>query len=197
MAEPDRNDEAPPETRDERVLRVMRQLAAAQAITHIGSWEWDARTNAVQWSDELYRIYGLGPQSCKITFDSFLSRLHPDDRARIQAEVGAALKDGHPFAYHERIIRPDGSIRELDTVGEVRRDDAGQVAGLIGTCRDVTEERQRDEQLRLHAQIVQDVPTADHRAEHGSPASRRIPQPTAARFRFSLMNPIAVGTSGA
>lgn len=160
MTESNRLDEAPPETRDERVARVMRQLTAAQAITHIGSWEWDALSNRVQWSDELYRIYGLEPQSCEITFESFLSRVHPEDRTRIQGEVGAALRAGSPFSYHERIVRPDGSIRELDTVGEVRRDDAGRVAGLIGTCRDVTEERQRDEQLRLHAQIVNDVQIA-------------------------------------
>lgn len=160
MTEPNRTDEPAPETRDERVARVMRQLTAAQAITHIGSWEWDARSNRVQWSDELYRIYGLEPQSCEVTFESFLGRVHPDDRARIQAEVGGALQAGTAFSYHERVVRPDGSIRELDTVGEVRLDDAGRVTGLIGTCRDVTEERLRDEQLRLHAQIVHDVQIA-------------------------------------
>ena len=59
---------AGPSSRDERVTRIERQLAVAQQITHIGSWEWDVRTNVVSWSDELYRIYGLEPQSCEITF---------------------------------------------------------------------------------------------------------------------------------
>jgi PAS domain S-box-containing protein len=142
---------------DQRAARVERQLAVAQQITHIGSWEWDLRTNAVAWSDELYRIYGLEPQSCEITFDIFLSKLHPDDRPRVQREVGQALEKGGRFAYPERITRPDGSMRYLDTVGEVARDADGQIAGLIGTCRDVTEDRRRDETLRVFADIVRNV----------------------------------------
>ena len=51
-----------------KLRHVERQLAVVQQLTHIGSWEWDMRTNAVAWSDELYRIYGLEPQSCEITF---------------------------------------------------------------------------------------------------------------------------------
>src|SRR6185503_6618190 len=94
-----------------------RQLAAAQQITHIGSFEWDLTTNAVTWSDELYRIYGLEPQSCEITLDVFVSKLHPEDRSRVQNEVRLALERGGRFSYMERVIRPDGSIRHLQTVG--------------------------------------------------------------------------------
>ena len=139
------------------VSPVERQLATAQAITHMGSWEWNAKTNIVRWSDELYRIYGLEPQSCEITFDSFLARLHPEDRDRTQGAVAAAFARGTRFAHPERIVRPDGSIRHLDTVGEPALDSAGQVVGLIGTCRDVTDEWERAEQLRLHADIVRNV----------------------------------------
>src|SRR3989442_338902 len=89
---------------DERVTRAERQLATAQQITHIGSWEWDMRTNKVAWSDELYRIYGLAPRSCEITFEGFLARLHPEDRARVQQNVGEALGRGGRFAYPERIV---------------------------------------------------------------------------------------------
>jgi PAS domain S-box-containing protein len=128
-------------TDDDRITRVERQLAAAQQIAHIGSWEWDLSTNAVSWSDELYRIYGLEPQSCEVTLESFLGRVHPDDRARVQGEVEAALRAGGRFAYPERIVRPDGTIRELMSVGEVARGGDGRTRGLIGTCRDVTEER--------------------------------------------------------
>ncbi len=139
------------------VSRAERQLAAAQSIAHIGSWEWDAKTNAVRWSDELYRIYGLVPRSCEITFDSFLTRLHPSDRDRVQDRVKQAIESGDRFAYSERIVRPDGTVRHVDTVGEPARDRAGRVVGLIGTCRDVTEERALDEQVRLYADIVRNV----------------------------------------
>lgn len=132
---------------EDRVARVERQLAAAQAITHIGSWEWDVRTNTVEWSDELYRIYGFEPRSRSITYEFFLSRLHPDDRENTTRQVRAALERGVRFAYLERILRPDGSVRLLDTIGEVVRDAQGNPSSLLGTCRDVTEERKRDEEV--------------------------------------------------
>ncbi len=142
---------------NERAARLERQLEHAQKITHIGSWEWDLATNSVTWSDELYRIYGLEPRSCEITFETFVSRLHPEDRARVQDEVRQALERRTRFSYPERIVRPDGSIRELDTVGEVACDAAGRVIGLIGTCRDVTEERKRTEMIQRYADIVRNV----------------------------------------
>jgi PAS domain S-box-containing protein len=139
---------------DDRIASIERQLAAAQAITHMGSWDWDMRTNVVRWSDELYRIYGFEPQSRPITFEFFVSRLHPDDRAHTTSEVRKALERGGRFAYQERIVRPDGSVRVLDTIGEVAFDADGRPRSLLGTCRDVTEERARDEAIararRLH-----------------------------------------------
>jgi PAS domain S-box-containing protein len=145
--------------KDERFARVERQLAVAQQITHIGSWEWDVRSNVVTWSDEMFRIYGLDPahEKLEVTFEYFLSRVHTDDRKRVQREVGRALEHGSTFAFRERVVRPDGTIRELDTLGEVSRDASGRATGLIGTCRDVTEERKRDETIQLYADIVRHV----------------------------------------
>jgi PAS domain S-box-containing protein len=140
-----------------REERIQKQLDFAQQITHIGSWEWDVATNQVLWSDELYRIYGLEPQSCEITFDSFLARVHPGDRERTVAEVRAAIAHGGRFAYPERILRPDGSMRELQTMGEAVRDDSKKVIRLVGTCRDVTEERELGDEVRLYADLVAHV----------------------------------------
>jgi PAS domain S-box-containing protein len=173
---------------DDRARRVERQLAAAQQITHLGSWEWDVRTNVVSWSDELYRIYGLEPQSRPITFEFFLSCLHPDDRPRVQREVGLAMERGSRFAYPERILRPDGSIRLLDTIGEPARDADGQVVGLIGTCRDVTDEHRRDETIRLYADIVRNVQIGLAVFEVGDP---RAPE----TFRLVAYNPEAERTA--
>jgi signal transduction histidine kinase len=139
------------------VADVERQLAVAQQITHIGSWEWDLATGSVTWSDELYRIYGLEPRSRTITVDYFVSRLHPDDRAMLQRGVAVAVERGGRFQWLERIVRPDGTIRALDTIGEALTDERGGVVRLIGTCRDVTEERERTEQIRLYADIVDNV----------------------------------------
>ncbi len=164
--------------------RIERQLAAAQEISHLGSWEWDLASNAVTWSDELYRIYGLEPRSCEITFQSFLSRLHPDDRDRVRGEVETALARGGRFNYDERIVRPDGTIRNVRTVGEVLRDDTGKALGLLGTCRDVTDELRRDETIRLYADMVQNVQIALTVWEVGNPDDPST-------FRLVAFNPAA------
>lgn len=140
-----------------RERRLETQLAATQQLTHIGSWEWDLETNVVTWSDELYRIYGIEPRSCPITLSAFLAKVHPEDRARIEATVKHAVESGEPFAYGERVFRPDGTMRELDTVGEVERDASGKSVALIGTCRDVTVERRREETILRFADIVKNV----------------------------------------
>jgi signal transduction histidine kinase len=139
------------------VARIERQLAIAQQIAHFGSWEWDLATGSVTWSPELYRIYGLEPGSARISLDFFLSRLHPRDRGMIQGKIQAALTSGGRFEWLERILRPDGSMRLLDTIGEVQCDESGRPTGLIGTCRDVTEERAHGDQIRLYADLVHHV----------------------------------------
>lgn len=129
------------------IANLERQLKVAQQITHTGSWEWTLETNVVTWSDELYRIYGV-PVGEPISFETFLTRVHPDDRERVFGQIKDALARGGRFAHTERVVRPDGQVRELDSVGEVTVDAQGNATGLIGTCRDVTEERARDRQLQ-------------------------------------------------
>jgi PAS domain S-box-containing protein len=139
------------------VARIERQLATAQQITHIGSWEWDLTTGAVAWSDELYRIYGYAPGEQEITLDFFVSRLHPDDRHAVECAIAAAVERGGSFRWLERIVHTSGALRELDTRGEAVCDHDGRVTGLIGTCRDVTDEQERARQLRLYEDIVRSV----------------------------------------
>ena len=124
----------------EVALRLERQLDSAQQLTHTGSWEWDLATGVVTWSNEMYRIYGLAPRSCEITLEGFIARVHPDDRERVQRLVAAAMERGGPFAHAERIVRPDGSVRKLETLGDVLVDDQGRPVSLLGTCRDITDD---------------------------------------------------------
>jgi PAS domain S-box-containing protein len=135
---------------DDLPARLVRQLGMAQRLTRTGSWEWDLATNAVTWSDELYRIYGLEPQSVAITFESFLARVHEHDRAHTTEQVQAALARGTGlFEYSERIVRDDGTVRHLRTIGEVVVDASGRAVGLVGACRDVTDEVERVDTIAL------------------------------------------------
>ena len=84
-----------------QLRRSRRRLEQAQAIAHMGSWEWDVRANKVTWTDELYRIYGLTPDGFHATFEGYLERIHPEDRERVQATIARALADHRPFVFEE------------------------------------------------------------------------------------------------
>ncbi|MBI3802635.1 MAG: PAS domain S-box protein [Nitrospirae bacterium] len=131
-----------------RLRRSEKQLAAAQAIAHIGSWEWDIVTNQVVWSDELYRIYGLDPRSDQIRYETFINQIAPEDRARTEEIITRARSDGRPFSFHHRILRPDGAVRILQARGEVIFGPDGRPAKMIGTGQDITERRAAEEELR-------------------------------------------------
>jgi len=116
------------------------QLAQAQAITHTGSWTWDLRTDRVTWSDELFRIYDLSPERFTESFEAYLSRVHPQDRERVQEVIRKALADHQPWELTERIVRPDGVIRVLRSTGNVLTGEDGAAIVMHGVCVDATEQ---------------------------------------------------------
>ncbi|PAP77259.1 hypothetical protein BSZ37_12855 [Rubrivirga marina] len=130
----------PPALRD-------RLIAEAQRLAGLGWWTWEAAADRVTWSDELYRIYGLEPGAFGASFAAYLERVHPDDRARVRAEVERAVATGDTFAFKERVVRPDGAVRVLHSAGEVLRDPDGSVR-LLGVCHDVTERVEAEDALR-------------------------------------------------
>ena len=124
-----------------------RLIAEAQRLAGLGWWTWEAGADRVTWSDELYRIYGLEPGAFGASFAAYLERVHPDDRAHVRANVERAVATGDPFAFEERVVRPDGTVRVLRSAGEVLRDPDGSVR-LLGVCHDVTERVEAEGALR-------------------------------------------------
>lgn len=128
-----------------RQYRRERQLVQAQTLAHVGSWEWSLDSDRVEWSEELYRIYGLDPaETPDLALETFLDRVHPEDRDTIRAHIEHALETLEPFDFEERIVRPDGEMRRLRSRGEVIADEDGRPIRLIGVCHDVTEQREAE-----------------------------------------------------
>ena len=135
------------EQRNRELERERAQLGEAQRIARLGSWEWDIATDSVSWSDELYQIYGLEPQSGVIDFRRFLTRVHPDDRARVRTAVGQAVAGGAPFALEHRISRIDGQVRIVQARGMAVMGERDEAVRLVGTSQDVTDRKQAEEAL--------------------------------------------------
>src|SRR5215471_8593670 len=123
----------------ERLTRSEALLEQAQQVAHIGSFEWDIASNAVRWSDELHRIYGLEPGQFGRTYEAFIERVVPEDVEATQSAVLNAILNAKPFTYDHRIIRSDGNIRTLHTRGDVVTDEHGKLIRFVGSCWDITD----------------------------------------------------------
>jgi PAS domain S-box-containing protein len=125
------------------------QLAEAQQLAHLGSWERDLGADIETWSDEYYRIYGMEPQAIPATFQNFLARVHPDDVRRVQALAETAARSGEPYATDFRIVRPNGEVRLIHSRGAFLRDASGRPVRVVGTALDVTERERVEEERAL------------------------------------------------
>ena len=159
--------------RDEARRRVLeetgRQLAQAQRLARIGSWEWHLPTGRVMWSEEMYRIYELDPETIAgdVDYGWFQSRSHPDDRAAMEEAVRGALTSGEPFHIDHRLVMPDGRIRWLQSRGRVVPAVDGTPDALQGTAQDITAAKQAEAQLSTRAAQQAVIAELGQRALHG------------------------------
>jgi PAS domain S-box-containing protein len=130
------------------------QLATAQRIAQMGSWEWDIRSDAVLWSDELFRIYGLDPQILSVTYEAYQERIHPDDREKVERVIQEALQTRNEFELEHRILRPDHEIRIVRGHGRVILDPSGKPVRMIGVSQDITEQKRMEERLLASYELI-------------------------------------------
>jgi diguanylate cyclase (GGDEF)-like protein/PAS domain S-box-containing protein len=130
---------------------VVQDLAEAQALTHIGSWDWDVVTGEILWSDELYRIFGVDPDTFVPSYERYISVVRIEDRGRMEEVVEEAFAEKSGFDHEARITRPDGTVRLVHAIGRTRLDSSGEVVRMVGTCQDITEKKKLEEKVRHQA----------------------------------------------
>lgn len=170
--------------RDRVLHEQTRHLHVAQALAHLGSWNWDIASGKEEWSDELYRIFGYEPQSREMTFDSFVSAVLPDDHDRVLASIDEALAGTASYDMEFRIVRPDGEVRTVHSCGEVARDGGGQPLRMSGTALDITDRKQTELALQQreahfralieHSSDIITVLDLDGRIQFESPSFERL-----------------------
>jgi diguanylate cyclase (GGDEF)-like protein/PAS domain S-box-containing protein len=116
-----------------------------------GAWEWDLTTQAVSWSENLYRIHGVLPAEFTPTVDTIKLMIHPEDRVAYREAVEVSIAEGTPFLVQHRIIRPDGTERTLLVRGSRLCGADGGPGRLLGTTQDVTGREGIEERLWHYA----------------------------------------------
>lgn len=127
----------------------------AEGLADMGNWNWDVKTGTLEWTDQLYRIYGLEPQSEKISIERFLSFVHPADKEFVTQGVDA-LNTQDSLDYTFRIVTEDGTEKWLRSIAQVVRTEEGEIIAIIGTEQNVTEKQKLigklEESQRLYKQ---------------------------------------------
>ena len=121
-------------------------LAEAQMMAHIGSWEWNIKTDKAYWSEEMYRIFGRDPKKLAPSYNEYLSYIHPDDRDYVDNTLKEAVSSRlHGIEY--RIAQDNGEERIVQTQSEVIFDEKNTPIKVKGIVQDITERKKAEKAL--------------------------------------------------
>lgn len=128
-----------------RLIESDKRFRVSHSFANVGSWEWDIETNAIYWSEEIYKLFGYEKPLLEANYDNFINAVHPDDRSLVQANVDACINEGTEYSVEHRVVYPDGTIRWLSERGHAVRDQNGTPKRMLGVVSDIHELKEAQE----------------------------------------------------
>jgi len=146
---------------DSELRRSEQRLREAQAMAHLGDWEYDYATKQVTYSEEAYRILGYDPTRGHPSTGTLRDYTHPDDREKVDLLIVRAIDERTECKFEHRIVRPDNTVRYVLTRGRPLGDSSALAGRFLGTLMDVTSIKQAEEALlrteARYRQVVESV----------------------------------------
>lgn len=128
----------------------------AQSLAQVGNWQWDLKTKKLTWSEELYKIYELPPQT-PIVSDEIGSFNHPDDKNLVSKNMQFSAETLQPHDFYYRIILKDGRQKVLHAKGEVKQNANGVAEEMFGTLQDVTGQKEKEKELEESRKFIEKI----------------------------------------
>jgi len=172
---------------EEALRRSEAYLSEAQRLSHTGTAVLQA-TGPVYLSEEAYRILGVDPRQGLPDRETLLQRIHPDDRDRVDAEIQAALRQQRHYELEFRIVRPDGTIKYLESTGHPLLSADGHAVEILGTYIDVTERKRAQEEHERLRQVEAELAHVNRLSIMGE---------LAASLAHEILHPIATARNNA
>jgi PAS domain S-box-containing protein len=138
--------------------RSQQRLEIAQQAGHIGTFEWNVKTNHVLWTPELEALYGLPPGGFRGRYEDWARRVHPDDLQGAEESLQGSVTGGPPYNAEFRVIWPDGTVHWMLAKGDISSyDEEGHPLTVIGINIDITERKQSEEEITRINQELQNL----------------------------------------
>jgi len=134
----------------QELIEKKQLLDFAQELNTMGFFKWNTVTDKVTWSDSLYQIFEQ-PKSMKLNFDSYFSKVHPEDQNFIMEKIAISIKNKRFHNFNHRVLWSDGSIRSIKILGKITKNDTNQIE-FLGISIDITESINLEEELSLKNQ---------------------------------------------
>jgi signal transduction histidine kinase/CheY-like chemotaxis protein len=141
----------------EGLRRSEAYLAAAQRLSHTGSFGWDVCSGEIYWSQETFRIFEFEP-STEPTLELILHRTHPEDRAPVRQLIDRVSLERKDFDFEHRLLLPNGSVKYLRVVGRPSKDESGSLE-FVGAVTDITERKRAEEELHRKEASLREAQT--------------------------------------
>jgi PAS domain S-box-containing protein len=133
---------------EEELKSMSDRLLLATSAAAIGIWDFDFEMDRLIWDSQMFRIYGVGPESFSGTFADWEATVHPDDLPRENEKIQRAVRGEGVFDSEFRVVWPDQSIRHVKADAIVVRDSSGKPLRIIGTNQDITDQRRAEDDLK-------------------------------------------------
>jgi len=138
----------------EKLRETQRKLLDSQRLGRMGSWEIDPLTQRIWWSDEVYELTGLTPESFDGRYETFLQLIHPDDRADYLLSREESLQRRSDFVVEYRVITPAMNVLWIYQLGKLHVDENGQATYLSGMVQDITARKQSELALVANSDLL-------------------------------------------
>jgi PAS domain S-box-containing protein len=167
---------------EEALRRSEMYLAAAEQLSHTGSFGWNTSTGEIYWSDGTYRIFGCEPTT-KPTIQLVIDRTHPEDRTGLREVIDRATKEGREFIAERRLLMTDGSVKYVQIVAHRLTGEDPERLVFVGAITDITERKHAQEERERLRQLEADLAYMNRVSMMGELAAslgHEITQPIAA-----------------
>lgn len=138
----------------EQLNVLSKSFEQAQEIAKLGHWILEMPSQKLVWSDEVYKIFGIAPQSFEPTYDAFIHYVHPNDRAELEREFQASIKEKRSYDFKHRIVDENGVEGFVHQRGFHYFDKTGELIRSVGTVNDITDQHRKDFEIASYVQLV-------------------------------------------